>query len=564
MLRFSRFFVAITTFAAAITVTDLSAQVTFSAQTYTLNNTPRFVVSGDLNGDGKPDLIVSSWDGGIVSVLLNHGDGTFSAPVDFPGTPNFILGIAVGDFNGDKKLDVLALDTGNSSTGASAGLYVLFGNGDGTLQSPISTSLPFQSDFFLAVSDFNGDGLADAVVHGPGDIVPLLSNGDGTFTIGNPVTPDGFPILLFDVNGDGKPDLVFGGANSNGNALLLSALSNGDGTFATPTQSSPVTGIGPEVAAGDFRHSGTFDIVSGSHQQYSCPLGACRPIGGPGAISISFANSNSTFNPETQVATGDYGFVIPGDYDGDGNLDVLAFGYQYAPIVHRSSSPSVIVLGNGRGGFSPATQWPYGHPLSGIAADLNGDGLADVAFITGSLQVLLNTTPGFSLVASAQGSPISPGGSAAYTVNVGQFNGLSSAVALSCVAPQAVGIKCSLSPSSVAPGSTSTLTVTTTGQMGGTINPSVAAQYRWLYALWLPLGMVMFGGITGSDERSSKRKVLSVVLACILVAGVIFQAACSEGTTHTGGGTPSGKYAINVTGAGGALQRSTSVSLTVQ
>ena len=87
----------------------LHAQVSFSYQTYALKNTPQFVVSGDLNGDGKPDLVVSSQNGNILSVLLNNGNGTFAPELELNPIPNFFAALAVGDFNRDKKLNILAL-----------------------------------------------------------------------------------------------------------------------------------------------------------------------------------------------------------------------------------------------------------------------------------------------------------------------------------------------------------------------------------------------------------------------------------------------------------------------
>jgi hypothetical protein len=138
----------------------LHGQVTFSSHTYTLNNIPQFVVSGDLHGDGKPDLVLSSQNADTLSVLLNKGNGTFSPETDYNAIPNYFVAIAVGDFNGDRKLDVLAVDGGDVNSGTTAALYVLLGNGDGTLQAPVSTNLAFvvQLLAFVGVGDFDRDG----------------------------------------------------------------------------------------------------------------------------------------------------------------------------------------------------------------------------------------------------------------------------------------------------------------------------------------------------------------------------------------------------------------------
>jgi hypothetical protein len=129
------------------------AQVTFSTQAYPIKQAPYQVTTGDFNGDGKPDVAVLSLAGGTVSILLNNGDGTFASAVDFPAiTPQVFIGlsfrgIAVGDINGDNKLDLIATNPG-------ASVNVLLGRGDGTFQPPIST-LASAGEFIGSLGDFN-------------------------------------------------------------------------------------------------------------------------------------------------------------------------------------------------------------------------------------------------------------------------------------------------------------------------------------------------------------------------------------------------------------------------
>jgi hypothetical protein len=164
------------------------------------------IVSADFNGDGKLDLAVPfSATNSTVAILLGNGDGTFQPQATF-STPPFPQFIAVGDFNGDGKLDVATANGG----GAPGSVSVLLGNGDGTLESHIDYAQG-ASPVSLAVGDFNGDGKLDiAYLDFGGEVSILLGNGDGTFQAGQSIATiqSGMDLLTADLNGDGRLDLV--------------------------------------------------------------------------------------------------------------------------------------------------------------------------------------------------------------------------------------------------------------------------------------------------------------------------------------------------------------------
>jgi hypothetical protein len=558
-----------------------NAQISFAPpQNYPLNTIPYRVVIGDFNGDGNQDLAALSIYGGTVSILLNNGDGTIASPQYFPAIqpdpqgPTFFSGIATGDVNGDSKLDVILSHTTDPNTSAGV-ISVLLGSGDGTLQRPITTAVDSAAYNLFGVGDFNGDGKLD-VLCGADDstntipsLVLFLGNGTGDFTRASTSQPGpagrGVVAVVADVNHDGKLDIVL----STQQESVTVFLGNGDGSFQASFQ-APASAPTFALSMGDFDHDGKPDLISTSFQHYRFVPGFLVPghyvaTGPPGSAALLVGKGDGTFGGPGLITNADFLGPVAGDFDGDGNLDFAAAALAGPPPLSYSGS-FTFFLGNGHGGFSaPITSALAVTNMT--PADLDGDGFADmVQVVSSSLQVALNTTATFSLSASAPGPPIRAGGMASYTIAVSLQHGYSNAVALSCSAPVSAGVHCSVSPSSVTPGGTATLSVTTTGASLGSVKPANESHSWVLVALWLPVGAVFFGGMGIRSKRSRNKTFLAMMLGLVIGTGLLVQSACGGGDTppRHASGTPAGTYTITVSGAAASMQHSTTVSLTVQ
>ena len=201
---------------------------------------PNTVALGDFNGDGKLDIATGNVDGSI-GILLNNGNGTFRALPDALAGGLSITSLVVGDFNGDGKLDVVAAEPGQGEF--SGGLHVLPGNGDGTfgLDQPIFGGEPT----FVVAADFNGDGKLDLFANNPenGAVTLLTNQGGFKFaTTASIPTPQSAGAAVGDFNGDGKLDVAIGLANGK----VITDLGRGDG--------STLTGRQDQQRAGPQRH----------------------------------------------------------------------------------------------------------------------------------------------------------------------------------------------------------------------------------------------------------------------------------------------------------------------
>jgi hypothetical protein len=297
------------------------------------------VAVGDFNRDGKLDLALANEScaqhncGGNVSILLGNGDGTFqTAKPYFTGGSNlYPVSVAVGDVNRDGKPDLVVADTCNG-TCPDGVIAVLLGNGDGSFQAEQEYPSGGENALTIALADLDGDGKLDVAVSNGcieygctnGTVGILLGNGDGTFQSAQSYSSGGDIaawISIADLNGDGHPDLVVANGCSNGNCngnsigTIGILIGQGGGTFS-PAQTYPAGGYAIQSAVADVNDDGIPDVIVDTG---STGIGVMHGNGDGTFQAINFylpdgsfalADLNNDGKPDLAIALGEFVGVL--------------------------------------------------------------------------------------------------------------------------------------------------------------------------------------------------------------------------------------------------------------
>ena len=452
-----------------VDTTDVPLTSVQSSNNYATPGIAATLLSVDVTGDGKPDLVVlsynSSTDVATLSVFPGNGDGTYGTRADYP-TDLLAVHVTVADVNGDGAPDLIVVGPPASENQSDPAVQVFLNDGTGKFGSPINgpalsydayeavtgnfggshldiatndghvldgdgtgnftlAANTFPGADGLAAGDFNRDGKTDLVTSAVnGTLSILLGNGDGTFTAGPSYASiwAGYSVHVADLDGDGNPDIIVGDADQYGlspdyntQSYVYFLLGRGDGTFAGVPSYHASNGAPFTVA--DFNDDNKPDIatVSGS------------------SLYLLEGNGDGTFTPGGTTATS----VVPNamvsaDFNADSKSDLLLAATISGPSSGTPASGELATfLGNGNGTFGSEIDSPsFGASAQVLAAaPFHGSSVLDAIVggvattdslgnpATGALFILTGDGQGKFQSPSQIGAPLNP-----VSIATGDFN----------------------------------------------------------------------------------------------------------------------------------------------
>ena len=363
----------------------------YTAVSYATGANPWGMVSDDLNQDGHKDLVVVNNGGGSgtsISILQGTGSGSFDAQVVFSGANDPYVP-AIGDLNGDGWKDVVHSDQGDNTIKillnklTTAGATITSSAFQSPTTSPfgsISTNIPYG----LVIADVNGDNKNDIIVAnaaGSGSISVYLNqdNSGNNFVAdsGSPYTVGSIPatVIVQDFNADGFLDIITDNSYTGTDSISV-LLHNGHNTQPLyPSSSAPTYAVGARpiwLDYGDINNDGHWDVCTANTNSASVSL-----LTGHGNGVFDSAGTNS--NADVSVGSSPC-FLRVIDVDGNGADDIV--------VSNSGSNTVTVLLNNKQSGVISFTTFTFSvdsvtathpAPLGLVVEDFNGDGHQDIA-----------------------------------------------------------------------------------------------------------------------------------------------------------------------------------------
>ena len=372
-------------------------------------NGPLKVVAGDLDGDGRPDLVEINYYDGTVAVYRNlctNGSlaaDSFESPVvlSIPGAANSLFGLALADLDGDGRLDIV---TGDFDLNQISIFQNVSSPGSLTTGSfAARVGIPVAgTPGAVAIVDLDGDGKPEIITanHGGSSVSVLRNIGTGgiidTNFFASPVNfsvgASPFNVVAVDVDGDGKPDVVTvnqGDINQKVSILRnTSMVGDVSGGSLAPAMDLAGSDAGETITVGDLDGDGKPDLIVGSWSGQT--IAVYRNLSTSGSVTTN------SFAPEVAFsAGGNVHTIAVGDLDGDGKPDLAVVTElpSQLSLFKNTSIPGSFTISS----LGSRIDFASGYNAVGVVFDdLNGDGRPDVVFgnfYSGTFSVYPNNVP---------------------------------------------------------------------------------------------------------------------------------------------------------------------------
>ncbi|CAF3577720.1 unnamed protein product [Adineta steineri] len=322
---------------------------------------PTSVAVDDLNNDNELDIIVANSATENIGILYGYGNGSFTnLNMYSTGVGSIPQAVTTGDFNNDKKVDIVVIDSGTDR------IVTLIKYDTGSFRKQITYSTGTGSTpRAVAVADLNNDGWLDFVSANSDNVGVFLGLGNGTFssqeTYSTGIRSLPLAVTIADLNNDSYLDIVVANAFTDNVGIFFGY---GTGAFTNQTTFYTGTNSGPSgVIIADFNNDNRLDI--GVSLEFSGEMGVLLGYGNGTFFDVVIYSIETNAGP-TSIATG--------DFNNDNRLDIVVSNFLLGSIS--------LFYGNGDGTFSNLTSYTTGsgsQPGFVIASDLNNDTILDIA-----------------------------------------------------------------------------------------------------------------------------------------------------------------------------------------